>query len=483
MKENIRQLLLILFLAIYLVMVLMSTQLEKYWELAAALTFGSVALTCQLFELDYQRSYKAGEMTILNLAYQGSLMARMVFVVRTMVFKIVKFLFHECVISMTENFYTMYYFLGRPIFFLNVETVFITSLVRILLLISPRIFFAIDPETFSFGMNLFVFCGILFDLCIRIHLKFILGCKNEALDDRFLKVEIDVDEAASKCYDHCNTMETHSFVNKITDENAFFKEGLFEINIDDLNQTISYSANVNFSVTEQMTMDQERCYVIPTITTMLFLTTIFELLKILVEFYQLFMKYKYKIEQVRAARRIEVFNQPTEGMNADNQAELAVFTVSSSVPVRTPVDPFCVSRPASVDGNAPFVLTINGWHLDNLDSDNSFASQEGNCDTVSFSEHQNLRIKPLTFNDIIYELIRSIMYRKCIYYVSIVLHFILMIKSVPEKDENEKITDLISLIFILNSFYNPVYWLLSDDKALDETFKAIRNFFSTLTSN
>ena len=45
--------------------------------------------------------------------------------------------------------------------------------------------------------------------------------------------------------------------------------------------------------------EAEKCYIFPIFTILLFLTTCCELFKLVYEFYQLFVKYKYKIQQVK----------------------------------------------------------------------------------------------------------------------------------------------------------------------------------------
>ncbi len=61
----------------------------------------------------------------------------------------------------------------------------------------------------------------------------------------------------------------------------------------------------------------------------------------------------------------------------------------------------------------------------------------------------------------------------------IVLHFAVM--NLPEQDQNGAVL-LLYLICVLEAYYNPIYWLFTDDKALDETFKKIKNAFLALYS-
>ena len=61
----------------------------------------------------------------------------------------------------------------------------------------------------------------------------------------------------------------------------------------------------------------------------------------------------------------------------------------------------------------------------------------------------------------------------------IVLDFAVM--NLPDPDENGAIL-LLYLIIVLESYYNPIYWLFTDDKALDETYKKIKNIFLSFYS-
>ena len=247
-------------------MVIMLNKLPYHWEFAAVLLFGSAALACKWLYLDYQQSYKVSEMTILNLAYQRVCYANMAFTLRTIIFKTVKIISHDCLISLGDIFYDIYYFTNRAVFFFNVEAVFFTSLVRVLLLLSPAVFFSIDLAYFSYILNIVIICGIIFDLCIRFHLYVLLDCQDSQLDSLFFKID---------------------FGNV---SNAFdISENFTEM----ANSTIMNKTN------EEMVEKEDNCYIFPTVTILLFLILIFEFVKICVELYQLFMKYKYKIQQVK----------------------------------------------------------------------------------------------------------------------------------------------------------------------------------------
>ena len=282
----------IIFLVLYMISVLMLSRFPHHVKFVCVMIFGSFSLLCHAFSLHYQRSCKTSEMTILNLAYQNTLISKMVFTSRTMLMEVINVLNQDCVISLNDDFYVIIYFLSRVVFFYCIEAGFITSLVRFLLLVSPNVFFAIKSESFTYTMNLVIVILIIFDLGNRFYLYMIIECKAPAQEEMLFGMEIE--EAF-----HCRN----------SSENLV----------------------MNYSVTQKKLFvdNSKNCFEFPTFTILLFLITIFELFKVIVEYYQLFIKYKYKINKVRLARRIEATtNDGFENCNDERRRreEPQIFT-------------------------------------------------------------------------------------------------------------------------------------------------------------
>ena len=281
----------ITFLVLYMLAVLMLSQMPHHGKLAGVMIFGTFSLICHAFSLHFQRSYKTSEMTILNLAYQNTLISKMVFTSRTMFMEVINVLNHDCVISLNYEFYVINYFVSRAVFFYCAEAVFITSFIRFLLLVSPNVFFAIKSESFTYTTHLVVVILIIFELCNRFYLYIVIECKAPALDEMLLGIEI------GEAFNCRNSSE-----NLVT------------------NYTVSHK--------KLFIMNSKKCFEFPTLTILLFIITILELFKVIVEYYQLFLKYKYKIHQVKSARRIEGTTNDGFENNSDEcrREEPAIFT-------------------------------------------------------------------------------------------------------------------------------------------------------------